>query len=190
VAVRRRETEQAHIVYGTAGLPRRDARRFAFGVVNSALGEGMSSRLFQEIREKRGLAYSVYAYHSMYAETGLYGVYSGTTPGRAEEVLRIVRGELEDVAERGLGPEELERAKGRMKGGLVLAQEDTSSRMNRLGKSEVAHGEFLTVDQVIERIDAVTAEDTRDVASVVLSGRPSLAVIGPFEQDAFAGVME
>jgi predicted Zn-dependent peptidase len=190
VAVRRRETEQAHIVYGTAGLPRRDPRRFAFGVVNSALGEGMSSRLFQEIREKRGLAYSVYAYHSMYAETGLYGVYSGTTPGKAQEVLRIVRGELEDVAEKGLGPEELERAKGRMKGGLVLAQEDTSSRMNRLGKSEVAHGEFLTVDEVIERIDAVTAEDTREVASVVLSGRPSLAVIGPFEQDAFAGVME
>jgi len=190
VAVRRRETEQAHIVYGTAGLPRRDPRRFAFGVVNSALGEGMSSRLFQEIREKRGLAYSVYAYHSMYAETGLYGVYSGTTPGKAQEVLRIVRGELEDVAEKGLGPEELERAKGRMKGGMVLAQEDTSSRMNRLGKSEVAQGEFLTVDEVIERIDTVTAEDTREVASAVLTGRPSLAVIGPFDQDAFTGVME
>ncbi|HEX6208532.1 MAG TPA: pitrilysin family protein [Actinomycetota bacterium] len=187
--VRRRRTEQAHIAYGTAGLARRDPRRFAFGVVNNALGEGMSSRLFQEVREKRGLAYSVYSYHAMYAETGLFCVYAGTTPVRATEVLRVIRGQIEDLAEKGLGPDELERAKGHMKGGLVLSQEDTSSRMNRLGKSEVAHGEILTVDEVIERIDTVTAEDARDVAADVLGREPSLAVIGPLGKDALREVL-
>ena len=187
--VRRRKTEQAHIAYGTSALPRRDPRRFAFGVVNNALGEGMSSRLFQEVREKRGLAYAVYSYHAMYAETGLFCVYAGTTPARAKEVLRIVRAQIEDMAGKGPAPSELDRAKGHMKGGLVLSQEDTSSRMNRLGKLEVAHGEILTVDEVIERIDAVTAEDARDVADAVLTGEPSLAVIGPLGKDAFREVL-
>lgn len=187
--VRRRQTEQAHICYGTAGLPRRDPRRFAFGVVNNAVGEGMSSRLFQEIREKRGLAYSVYSHHAMYAETGLFNVYAGTTPTKAHEVLGLIREQLEDVAEKGLAPDELDRAKGHMRGGLVLSQEDTSSRMTRLGRSEIAHGEFLTVDQVIERIDGVTADDVREVADGVLGGTPSLAVIGPFDDDAFDGAM-
>ena len=186
--VRRRKTEQAHIAYGTAGLPRRDPKRFAFGVVNNALGEGMSSRLFQEVREKRGLAYAVYSYHAMYAETGLFCVYAGTAPPRAKEVLRVVKGQIEDMAEKGPAPAELERAKGHMKGGLVLSQEDTSSRMNRLGKSEVAHGEILTVDEVIERIDAVTAEEARDTAAEVLAGAPSLAVIGPLGKDALREV--
>lgn len=185
ITVRRRQTEQAHICVGTAGLARGDPRRFAFGVVNNALGEGMSSRLFQEIREKRGLAYSVYSYHSMYAESGLFCIYAGTTPSRARDVLSIVKQQLEDVAEKGLTPDELDRAKGHMKGSLVLAQEDTSSRMNRLGKSEIGHGEILTVDEVIERIDGVTAEEAREVAGAVLSRPRSLAVIGPFDEDAF-----
>jgi len=188
-AVTRRPTEQAHLGFGLPGLPRRDHRRFAFGVVNNALGEGMSSRLFQEIREKRGLAYSVYSYHAMYTEAGTFTVYAGTTPSKAHEVLAIVRRELEDIAEKGLGPGELDRAKGHMKGSLVLSQEDTSSRMNRLGRSEIAHGEILSVDEVIERIDAVTAEDAGSVAAEVLAGVPSLAVIGPFDEDAFEGAL-
>jgi predicted Zn-dependent peptidase len=189
VRVLRRDTEQAHICYGSSGLARRDTRRFAFGVVNNAVGEGMSSRLFQEVREKRGLAYSVYSYHSMYAETGAYCVYAGTTPRRAREVLEVVRRELEDVVEKGISPDELERAKGHMKGGLVLSQEDTSARMNRLGRSEIAHGEILTVDEVIERIDGVTGEETRDVAAEVLDGPPTLAVIGPFHEDELMGAI-
>jgi predicted Zn-dependent peptidase len=148
----------------------------------------MSSRLFQEVREKRGLAYTVFSYHAMYAETGTFSVYAGTTPSRAREVLGVIRRELEDVAENGLGAEELARAKGHMKGSLVLSQEDTSSRMNRLGRSEVGHGEILSMDDVIERIDAVTAEETREVGARVLSGPASLAVIGPFDEDAFDGV--
>src|SRR5207249_2951332 len=130
--VRHRTTEQAHIVLGTSAPSRNDPSRFAFGVVNSALGGGMSSRLFQEIREKRGLAYSVYSYHSMFAETGLFAVYAGTTPSRAKEVLELARRELADVAEHGVTQEEFDRAKGHMKGSLVLSLEDTSGRMSRI----------------------------------------------------------
>jgi len=185
--VRNRPTEQAHICVGTNGLPRSDPDRFAFGVVNQALGGGMSSRLFQEIREKRGLAYSVYSYHAMYAEAGLFTVYAGTTPKRAEEVLGVIRREIGDVAGGGLTTQEFERAKGHMKGALVLSLEDTSGRMSRLGKSEIAHGEILSVDETLERIDAVTIDDARRVAARVLTQPMGLAVIGPFPQDAFGG---
>ncbi|HXF57899.1 MAG TPA: pitrilysin family protein [Actinomycetota bacterium] len=187
VTVRRRDTEQAHLMVGTAAHSRRDPDRFAFGVVNSALGGGMSSRLFQEVREKRGLAYSIYSYHSMFAETGLFGVYAGTTPSRAQEVLRIVRGELEDIAEHGLRGEELERAKGHVKGSLVLSLEDTSGRMSRIGRSEIAHGEILSVDEVLRRVDAVTPEDALRAARAVFLRPLALSVIGPFEPEAFAG---
>ena len=183
--VRRRSTEQAHICLGTAAQSRRDPDRFAFGVVNSALGGGMSSRLFQEIREKRGLAYAVYSYHSMFAETGLFAVYAGTTPSKAEEVLDIARRELDDISENGLHIDELERARGHMKGSLVLSLEDTSGRMSRIGRSEISHGEILSVDEVLERIDAVGPEDAHRAARNVLSQPMALAVIGPFEQGAF-----
>jgi predicted Zn-dependent peptidase len=186
VLVRPRDTEQAHLMVGTAAHSRRDPDRFAFGVVNSALGGGMSSRLFQEVREKRGLAYSIYSYHSMFAETGLFGVYAGTTPARAGEVLRIVRDQMEDIAERGLPQEELERAKGHLKGSLVLSLEETSGRMSRIGRSEIAHGEILSVDQVLERTDAVTADDALRAARAVFRRPMALSVIGPFDPDAFS----
>jgi predicted Zn-dependent peptidase len=185
--VRSRPTEQAHICLGTNGLARSDPERFAFGVVNQALGGGMSSRLFQEVREKRGLAYAVYSYHGMFAETGVFSVYAGTTPARAEEVLRIVRREISDLAEGGLGEEEFVRAKGHMKGSFVLSLEDTSGRMSRLGKSELAQGEILSVDETLERIDSVTLEDARRVAARVFAQPTTLAVIGPFEEGAFGG---
>jgi predicted Zn-dependent peptidase len=183
--VRRRTTEQAHISYGTSAYSRRDPQRFAFGVVNSALGGGMSSRLFQEIREKRGLVYSVYSYYSMFAETGAFAVYAGTTPSKAQEVLTIVRREMQDIAGGGLTHEELERAKGHLKGSLVLSLEDTSGRMSRIGKSEISHGEILSVDEVLERTDAVTREDAEKVAQEVFRRPMALAVIGPFEEGAF-----
>ncbi|HKX25935.1 MAG TPA: pitrilysin family protein [Actinomycetota bacterium] len=183
--VRRRDTEQSHICLGTAGLSRSDPRRFAYGVVNDAIGGGMSSRLFQEIREKRGLVYSVFSYHSMFAHTGAFVVYAGTGPSRAQEVTELIVRELEQVAEKGLTDEELERAKSHMRGSLVLSVEDTSARMNRLGKSEIAHGEVITLDEVLDRIDAVTAEDAREVAEEVLSRPLSLTVIGPFDDGAF-----
>jgi predicted Zn-dependent peptidase len=185
VVVRKRKTEQAHVMVGTSGLARHDPRRFAFGVANTALGGGMSSRLFQEIREKRGLVYSVYSYHSMYTECGLWSVYAGTSPKRAHEVLGLIRREVEDLAERGIAPDELERAKGHMKGSMVLSQEDASGRMSRLGKSEIGHGEILSLDDIVERIDAVTPEDVETITREVL-GRPmAMAVIGPFKPGEF-----
>jgi predicted Zn-dependent peptidase len=184
-AVRSRPTEQAHICVGTGGLARNDPRRFALGVVNNALGGGMSSRLFQEIREKRGLAYAVYSYHAMYTEAGVFCVYAGTTPSRAREVMELVNHELDDVAEHGITPEELDRAKGHMKGSLVLSLEDTGGRMTRLGKSEIGHGEILSLEELIDRIDSVTPRDAQEVAGDVLSRPRSLAVIGPFEHGAF-----
>ena len=165
----------------------RDPERFAFGVVNSVLGGGMSSRLFQEVREKRGLAYSVYSYHSMFAETGMFAAYAGTTPSKAEEVLRIVRGQIEDVAAGGLTDEELARAKGHMKGSLVLSLEDTSGRMSRIGKSEVAQGEILSVDELLRRVDSVTREEAERAARRVFERPMALAVIGPFRGTAFKG---
>jgi predicted Zn-dependent peptidase len=185
--VRRRSTEQAHIMIGTNGLSRSDPDRFAFGVVNAAIGGGMSSRLFQEIREKRGLAYSVYSYHTMFAETGLFACYAGTTPARAEQVLSLLEGELEQVADGGLRHEEFERAKGHVKGSIVLSLEDTSGRMSRLGRSEIGHGEILTLDEVLERVDRVTPEDCARAAARVLRRPRALTVLGPFDARAFGG---
>jgi predicted Zn-dependent peptidase len=145
----------------------------------------MSSRLFQEIRERRGMAYSVYSYHTMFAETGLFAVYAGTTPSKARDVLDITQREMREVAAGGLTEEELERAKGHLKGSLVLSLEDTSGRMSRIGRSEISQGEILSVDEVLARTDAVTLEDATNAARDVF-GRPmALAVIGPFEEDAF-----
>jgi predicted Zn-dependent peptidase len=185
IHIRRRPTEQAHICVGTAGLPRNHPERFAFGVVNDAIGGGMSSRLFQEIREKRGLVYAVFSYHSMFAQTGAFVVYAGTAPSRTPEVLELITRELADVAEKGITDEELDRAKSHMKGSMVLSLEETSGRMSRLGKSEIAHGEVISLDEVLERIDAVTADDAREVAEKVLSQPLSLTVLGPFEEGAF-----
>jgi predicted Zn-dependent peptidase len=182
---RRRRTEQAHICLGTNGLPRSDPDRFAFLIVNTALGGGMSSRLFQKIREERGLAYSVYSYHSQYTEAGLFTAYAGTTPARAREVVGLLRQELVDMGEGGLTRHEFERAKGHVKGSLVLSLEDPGGRMSRLGKSEIAHGEILTVDQTLQRIDAVTLEDARRVAHQVLSQPMTLTVLGPFGAGEF-----
>jgi predicted Zn-dependent peptidase len=178
--VRRRKTEQAHLVLGTNGVSRSDPDRFALGIVNVALGGGMSSRLFQEVREKRGLAYSVYSYHTMFVDAGLFAAYAGTTPARAKEVLSIVRDQLQDVAEGGLTEEEFDRAKGHTKGSLVLSLDDPSGRMSRIGKSELSHGEILTVNDLLRRIDGVSFDDARAVAKRVLTQPMSLAAIGPF----------
>jgi predicted Zn-dependent peptidase len=187
--VKRRKTEQAHICLGTNGLPRSDPDRFAFQIVNGALGTGMSSRLFQEIREKRGLAYSVYSYHSQYTEAGLFGCYAGTTPARALEVIGLLRRELEDVAGGGLTAEEFDRAKGHVTGSMVLSLEDPGSRMSRIGKSEIGHGEILSVSQALKRVEDVSLDDARRVAKRVLSQPMTLTVLGPFSQRDLAGAM-
>ncbi len=184
-----KDTEQAHLVLGGAAFARDDERRFALGVLNNAVGGGMSSRLFQEIRERRGLAYSVYSYTSQYADSGVYGVYAGCAPGKVDEVLALTREELARVAEHGITDEEITRGKGMLKGSLVLGLEDTGSRMSRLGKGELLYDELLTVDQILARVDAVTQDEIRAVAGEVLGGTPSLAVIGPFADHDFSDVV-
>jgi predicted Zn-dependent peptidase len=189
ITVRRKKTEQAHVVIGTNGLPRSDPDRFAFLVVNTAVGGGMSSRLFQEIREKRGLAYTAYSYHAQYTEAGLFTAYAATTPSKAKEVVALMRHELEAVRDGNLGKDEFERAKGHVRGSTVLSLEDPGGRMSRLGKSEIAHGEILTVNESLRRIQAVTLDDARRVAEGVLSQPMTLAVLGPFAPTAFANAL-
>ncbi|URM89396.1 insulinase family protein [Streptomyces sp. MRC013] len=176
-----RKTEQAHVVLGVPGLARTDERRWALGVLNTALGGGMSSRLFQEVREKRGLAYSVYSYTSGFADCGLFGVYAGCRPSQVHDVLRICREELDRVAGEGLPDEEIARAVGQLSGSTVLGLEDTGALMNRIGKSELCWGDQMSVDDMLANIAAVTPDDVRAVASELLGQRPSLAVIGPLK---------
>ncbi|MDT0321031.1 M16 family metallopeptidase [Streptomyces millisiae] len=185
-----RRTEQAHLVLGMPGVSRHDERRWALGVLSTALGGGMSSRLFQEIREKRGLAYNVYAHTSGYADCGLFGVYAGCRPDRLDQVLDICRQQLAEVAEKGLGDEEVERAIGQLAGSTVLGLEDTGSLMHRLGKSEICWGQQLSVDELLAHIAAVTPDDVRRVAREVLGQRPSLSVIGPLNDRRAARLTE
>jgi len=187
--IQRKKTEQAHVVIGTNGLARTDPDRFAFLIVNTALGGGMSSRLFQEIREKRGLAYTAYSYHSQYAETGLFSAYAGTSPSKAKDVVGLIRQQIGSIRDGGLTIEEFERAKSHVKGSTVLSLEDPGGRMSRLGKSEIAHGEILTVDETLRRVAAVTLDDARRVAERVLSQPMTLTVLGPVAPSAFEGAL-
>jgi predicted Zn-dependent peptidase len=185
-----RKTEQAHIVLGMPGLARTDERRWALGVLNTALGGGMSSRLFQEVREKRGLAYSVYSYTSGFADCGLFGVYAGCRPSQVHDVLKICRDELDRAASEGISDDEIGRAVGQLSGSTVLGLEDTGALMNRIGKSELCWGSQMSVDEMLARIAAVTPDDVREVARDVLGHRPSLSVIGPLKDKQAARLDE
>ncbi len=185
-----RGSEQANLVLGCAGLSRTDDRRFALGVLNAALGGGMSSRLFQEVREKRGLAYSVYSFSSQHADTGMWGVYAGCLPAKADEVLSICAEEIAKVVSGGLTDGELDRGKGQLRGSIVLGLEDPSSRMSRLGKSELVYPRLEPVDEILTAIEAVTHDEVRAVAAEVLARPKALAVVGPFDDaDAFAAAV-
>jgi predicted Zn-dependent peptidase len=174
-----RQFEQVNVVLGVQGITRSDDRRFALGVLNAALGGGTSSRLFQEVREKRGLAYSVFSFASQHVDAGLVGVSVGCLPNKLEQVLDVVRAELAKIAQDGIDDEELTRGKGQLKGGLVLGLEDSASRMTRLGKSELVDDELLSIDEVLARIDGVTLEDVRSLAAELFSQPQILAVVGP-----------
>jgi predicted Zn-dependent peptidase len=176
-----RGIEQANLVLGCEALARTDDRRFALGVLNAAFGGGMSSRLFQEVREKRGLAYSVYSFTAQHADTGMWGVYVGCLPAKADEVLAICAEEITRVVEGGLTDAELARGKGQVRGSIVLGLEDPSSRMSRLGKSELVYPRLEPVDDVLASIDAVTHDDVRAVAAEILTRPKALAVVGPFD---------
>ncbi len=179
-----KKSEQAHMFYGMEGVARADDRRFAMGVLSAALGGGMSSRLFQEIREKRGLAYSVYAYAQQFAGSGVLGFYAGCNPTKATEVVEIIRSVVADVADNGMTHEEIERAKGAVRGSLVLSQEDTGSRMSRIGKNEIVYGQVMDFDDILKAISRVSAQDIREIAGEFLVKTPTLALVGPFKNES------
>jgi len=185
LAVSSRPTEQVHLVVATRALDRHDDDRYALAVVDHVLGGGMSSRLFQTIREERGLAYSVYSYRAGFDDTGLLAVYAGTMPNRAHEVLELVQAELDDVALRGVTARELEVAKGHLLGEMALSLEDSATRMSRIGRNQLVHGTVWTMDEVAARISGVTLEDAARVAAQALTGTRVLAVVGPVDEGAF-----
>lgn len=180
LVLRTQDTEQAHVLLGVPGISRHDERRFALGVLNAALGGGMSSRLFQEIRERRGLAYSVYSSASTYADAGNLSFYTGCHPDRLAEVVSVLRTVLRSVADGGISDGELARGKGQLRGSLVLGLEDTGSRMVRIGKNELNYGTHLTVDEHLARIDAVTGEQVAALAAELLRRPVSAAIVGPY----------
>lgn len=181
VGLLNRKTEQAHLFLGLPAVDRDDPRRFAVGVLSAALGGGMSSRLFQEVREKRGLAYSVYSYAQQFSGTGHLGFYAGTAPQSAKEVIKVIQGVVGDVAANGLTEEELSRSKGAVRGSLVLSQEDTGSRMSRIGKSELVYGAVMSFDEILAEIERVDSQGIQEVAGELLAASPTLAVVGPFK---------
>jgi predicted Zn-dependent peptidase len=179
------DTEQANIVLGSMGLSRFDERRFVLGVLTTAIGGGMSSRLFQQIREQRGLAYSTYSFTSSYAGDGLFGLYAGCQPGKADEVVSIMKAVLESVAADGLSPDEIERGKGQLRGGMVLGLEDSGSRMTRIGKAELTYGDVLGLDDLLGLIEAVTPEQVNELAAELAAQPTCLTVVGPFGEHDF-----
>ncbi|HLN78711.1 MAG TPA: pitrilysin family protein [Nocardioidaceae bacterium] len=174
-----RPFEQVNLVLGVNALIRTDDRRYALGVLNAVLGGGTSSRLFQEVREKRGLAYSVYSFASHYADSGMFGVGVGCLPTRMDEVLDVVRSEMRLLADKGITHEELERGKGQLRGGLVLSMEESGTRMSRLAKAELLYDELPGIDEVIRRINAVTLEEVQLLAKELFAQPETLAVVGP-----------
>jgi predicted Zn-dependent peptidase len=177
-----RRTEQTHLLLGTPAMGRLDERRYAAAVLDTAVGGGMSSRLFQEIREKRGLVYSVGSALSHYAGAGAFSVYAGCSKKRVPEVLRLIREELDRVAADGITAEEVARGRGQLKGGMVLGLEDTGSRMSRLGKSELSYGRYEPVRDVLARLDAVDEAQVRAIATELFAQETCLAVVGPYRE--------
>ncbi|HUG32505.1 MAG TPA: pitrilysin family protein [Acidimicrobiia bacterium] len=183
VNLTRRETEQAHLILGGPGLSRTDERRWALEVLNHVMGSGMSSRLFREVREERGLAYAVYGFKLSYSDNGAWGVHVGTTPHQTDTALSVIRAELAKVVDEGITPEELDRAKGSMRGGLALALEDANSRMVRLGRDELAGMPHLSVDERLEKLDGVDLDMVRSVAEDLYGSETRIiGAVGPFDE--------
>ena len=181
--LRSRETEQAHLVLGMEGMVRTDPRWHALRLLSAALGGGMSSRLFQEVREKRGLAYAVHAYHIAYADIGTFQIYAGCLPDKIDEVVGVCREELTKVAESGISAEELARAKGQIQGAMVLGGESTSARMGRVLSHELGLPRHVSLDEDLARIDGVSGKEVAEVAADLLARPRALAVIGPYDEN-------
>ncbi|MHB1987523.1 MAG: M16 family metallopeptidase [Acidimicrobiales bacterium] len=180
------DTEQAHLVYGVRAPGRRSPERFTLAALNHVLGGGLSSRLFQQIREERGLAYSIGSDRVAYDDAGALAVSVGTAPENAHEVLGLIEAELDQLMTSGISHRELEVATGHLRADLLLSLEDSGARMSRIGASLLLYGTVLTVEELLAGIDAVTIDAVREVAKSVLSAERVLAVVGPFTEEDFA----
>jgi predicted Zn-dependent peptidase len=174
----KKKTEQNHICIAMPGCSQDDPLLYAMILLNNAIGGGMSSRLFQEVREKRGLAYSVYSYHTSHLDSGLFTVYAGTTPKQTAQVLDLVYDVIADVRDNGITPEELRKGKEQMKGSLIIGLESTSSRMTRNGKNELMQGRQYSLDELIERIESVSMEHVQSLAKRMFGGSCATAMVG------------
>ncbi|WP_284976594.1 pitrilysin family protein [Arthrobacter sp. efr-133-TYG-104] len=184
----KRPVEQANIIMGCPTMVATDDRRFVMSVLNAVLGGGMSSRLFQEIREKRGLVYSTYSFTAAYADAGYFGMYAGCTPSKVRQVVDLLGVELDKLAQDGITEEELRKAVGQLSGGIVLALEDTGSRMSRLGRAELVSGEFQDIDETLARIQAVTVDEVQELARELAEAPRTITVVGPFEDNETFGL--
>ncbi|PRZ15581.1 M16 family metallopeptidase [Nesterenkonia sandarakina] len=171
--------EQSQVILGGRGMAASDDDRFALSVMHAVLGGGMSSRLFQEVRERRGLAYSTYSFSSAMTDAGYFGLYAGCLPNKVGKVTQVMAAELDRIATEHVSGEELTRAKGQLRGGTVLGMEETSSRMSRLGRAELVRGEFVDISDTLHQIDAITVEDVRKVAARLASSPRAVTVVGP-----------
>jgi predicted Zn-dependent peptidase len=183
-----RPTEQVNMLIGVPGLVATDERRVTMSVLNSVLGGGMSSRLFQEIREKRGLAYSVYSFSGAYSDAGVFGLYAGCAPAKAIQVGELMLAELHRLAEGGVTRDELRRAVGQLSGGAALALEDSDTRMSRLGRAEISLGEFSDLDESLRRLHLVTVDDVQALAADLAGRRVSVSAVGNVTDEMFAGL--
>jgi len=188
LSVVQRPIEQANILLGVEGLAASDPRRATLAVLNSVLGGGMSSRLFQEIREKRGLAYSVYSFSPSYSDAGLFGIYAGCSPSKAGQVTELMLGEFRKLATTGVTADELRRANGQLSGASALALEDSDTRMSRLGRAELTMGEYVDLDESLRRLDLVTADGIRELAEELVSRPLSVAAVGTIDEGDFDGL--
>lgn len=184
-SVRYKDTEQVHICLAAPGIPAGHSDLYGLILLNNALGSSSSSRLFQEIRENRGLAYSVFSFHSSYRDCGMFGMYAGTSPDNVDEVLDLIREICVDTAQSGLSEDELEKCKQQVKGSMMLSLESTTSRMSRLGKNELVLGREVTLDETIENINAVTTADISRIAANIVGEKYAIAAVGPVKPDQF-----
>ncbi len=176
---RHKDIEQAHLCLGVRGLSRGDKRKYALFLLDSILGGGMSSRLFQELREERGLVYSTYSYHASYHDVGTLGIYAATGADKAQLVTEVITKEIDDLATNGVSESELNRSKQQLKGSLMLSLENTSGRMGRLGKGELFGEEIKTPNELIEIINQTTLEDVNTLAKEILGQPVSTALVLP-----------
>jgi len=184
LTVHERPTEQVHLVVGMRAPGRHAPERWPLAVLNHVLGGGISSRLFQEVRERRGLAYSIWSERTHYEEVGSMTVSVGTAPEHAREVLALVHGELDRMGETGITARELTVAKGHLRAETLLSLEDSGARMSRIGSSLLLHGQVLEVDEVLAKVDAVSVDDVATVAAALVTETRTLSVVGPFDPDA------